>query len=123
MITGTIGPRFELLLRLQVQNPLGRSQDVDVTIDTGYTGVMTVPSALATSLGLLWHSQDSVVLVDGSVQSIGAYAATLIWNGQPRPILAYAIGDTPLIGTGLLVGHDLRARIEPGGFVEIDEIP
>jgi hypothetical protein len=51
------------------------------------------------------------------------YSATVLWDGVPRRILVHAIDAPPLLGMTLLDGYDLRARVRPGGTVEIEAIP
>ena len=47
------------------------------------------------------------------------YAATIIWDGTPRPILVEAVEILPLVGMRLLVDYDVRLRVQPGGMVQI----
>jgi hypothetical protein len=51
------------------------------------------------------------------------YAATVAWDGEPCPVLVHSVDSDPLLGTALLVGCDLRVRVEIGGGVEIEAIP
>src|SRR5947208_2023864 len=47
------------------------------------------------------------------------YAAEVAWGGGWRPLLVSAVGDEVLLGMRLLVGHELRIAVVPGGVVEI----
>ncbi|MFO0843014.1 MAG: hypothetical protein U0797_11565 [Gemmataceae bacterium] len=85
--------------------------------------MLTLPSTAISALGLPWHSNILGVLADGTVESFPQHAATLVWDGVAQFIFAQALDSIPLIGMKLLTGHDLRARIEDGGRVEIEAIP
>lgn len=123
MITGTVNAKRELIVRLQILNIIRQPQDIEVVVDTGLSRVMTLPPSLVSKLGLPLHSQEEMTLADGTAVWVDTYNAVLVWDGTPQHILVHAVGDHALLGTGLLVGHDLRARVEPGGAVEIEAIP
>ena len=65
MITGAV--QFdEARVRLLVKGGRGRQQEVEAIIDSGFTGALTLPPALITTLGLRWRSVDRATLADGS---------------------------------------------------------
>ena len=39
-------------MALSLQGPEGQAQDIEAVIDTGYSGFLTLPTALVTELGL-----------------------------------------------------------------------
>jgi clan AA aspartic protease len=123
MITGVVNSRHEILIRLPVRDSRGREQEVETILDTGFTGSLTLPTAVTAGLGLSWRSRSYAVLANGSIEPFDLYAATVIWDGTPRPILVQAIDAAPLLGMALLVGHDLRARVVDGGVVQIEVVP
>ena len=55
MITGMVNAHREALIPLSVQNANGQARAIDAVIDTGYTGGLTLPSALIAALGLTWR--------------------------------------------------------------------
>ena len=57
---------------------------------------------------------------NGQSEEIDVYDATILWDGQELDILVVALEAESLIGMELLLGFDLRARIEVGGKVEIE---
>ena len=123
MITGAVNARNELIVRLQLYDGTGQLQDIDAVIDTAFSEMLALPPADVARLGLPWFTQDRTVPADGTVYTLDVFLATLVWDGGARQVHVYAIGNSRLLGTGLLVGHDLRARVEPGGAVEIEAIP
>jgi predicted aspartyl protease len=123
MISGTVNARLEMMIRVPVRDAAGHEQEVEAQLDTAFTGSLTLPNALITSLGLPWQSRGSAVLANGGVEQFDFYAATVLWDGAPRQILVHAIDIPPLLGMTLLDGYDLRARVRPGGAVEIEAVP
>lgn len=57
---------------------------------------------------------------DGSEVALDAYAVTVLWDGQPTDIVAYAADTTPLIGMFMLDHHRLYVESEDGGRVVIE---
>jgi clan AA aspartic protease len=123
MITGIVNARHEIAIRLPVRRAAGSEQEIEAILDTGFNGALTLPPGLIAGLGLSWRSRSSAILANGSVESFDIYAATVVWDGVPRPILIQAIDTAPLLGMALLVGYDLSARVEVGGSVRIELIP
>ena len=119
MIRGAVNARLEAVVRLQVRGPDGAEFQVDAVIDTGYTGSLTLPEAVATSLGLVRRSGGRAMLADGSLRRYNSYAAEVEWGGSWRNLIASAIGDEALLGMGLLAGHELRVEAVSGGAVTV----
>jgi clan AA aspartic protease len=122
MITGTVNAKHEALVCLQVVGA-GSTQDVEAILDTGFNGSLTLPIPFIALLGLPWRSSGDVVLANGQVEAVDVHAATVMWDGVPRNVLVHAMDGAPLLGTTLLLGHDLRIRMVPGGRVEIEPVP
>ena len=114
--------RHEAVVQLRVRGPSGLELDVETVIDSGFTGSLTLPATVATWLGLARQAVGGAVLADGTVRHFDL-AAEVAWNGGWRPVLASAVGDEALVGMGLLVGHELRIAVVPGGVVEITPLP
>jgi clan AA aspartic protease len=123
MITGTVTARLEATIRVPVRDASGQDRDVEAVIDTGFTGSLTLPPTAIAALGLPWRSRGRAVLANGAVEEFDIHTATVIWDGTPRPILVEAAATDPLVGMGLLVGHDLRIRAVLGGSVTIEPLP
>src|SRR5437867_283682 len=91
--------------------------DIEAVSDTGFTGFLTLPATLIALLGLAWHGREQAFLGDGSMQVFDVYAATVIWDGQARTVEADAADTDPLVGMGLIYGHELRIRAVDGGEI------
>jgi predicted aspartyl protease len=123
MITGAVNASHEIVIRLPVRDAAGQARDVEVILDSGFDGALTLPPPLIATLGLTWRSRSSAILANGAVEQFDVYTATVIWDGTPRRILVQAIDTPPLLGMALLVNHDLRVRVQAGGAVEIEAVP
>lgn len=51
MIQGEVNDAYEAVISLTVQGPLGQATEVEAVIDTGFTGFLSLPTALVTELG------------------------------------------------------------------------
>ena len=80
MIRGTVTANREPVVRLRVRGPAGAVADVDVVVDTGFTGALVLPAAVVAALGLPWRSGGTAVLADGSTHQTDYYEAELEWG-------------------------------------------
>ncbi len=119
MIQGTVNAAYEAVVVLPVRGPAGQARDVDAVVDTGFTRFLTLPSAMVVELGLGYRGVSRVVLADGSETTLEVYGVTVLWDGQPREVVAYVSDTTPLIGMSLLHRHNLNVDVEDGGQVLI----
>ncbi len=110
---------YEAVISLTVQDPSGQATEVDAVIDTGFTGFLSLPSALAAELGLPFLTNESAMLADGSLVSFNVHDATTLWDGQPRRVYAHISDATPLVGMRMLEEHDLSILVRDGGRVVI----
>lgn len=123
MITGIVNARYEMVIKVPVQNSAGQEQEVEAVLDSGFTGSLTLPPSLIASLNLPWRSRSSAILANGNVEQFDIHVATIVWDCRPRPILIQAIDNIPLLGMALLRDYDLRARVTVGGSVQIEAVP
>lgn len=82
-----------------------------------------MPAAIIGALGLKWVNRAQVVLGNGQIEEFDEYDAIMIWDGKPRSIQVQAVEAMPLLGMRLIIGHELRIRIVPGGDVVVTAIP
>jgi clan AA aspartic protease len=122
MIYGVVNLRREATLSLVVGNSNGQRQVIDTVVDTGFSGFLSLPSAIITSLNLPWSASDIVTLGDGSETLFDLYTATVIWNGQYREIYIAESETEPLLGMSLLYGYRLQVDTIEGGTVKIEEL-
>ena len=122
MIEGLVNANYEPVISLPVHGPAGRAQEIDVVIDTGYNGYLTLPPGLVAELGLPVVGDGEATLADGSEVVFDVHSVTVLWDGQSRYVEADATGGTPLLGMLLLDGHDLSVRVRSGGAVLIQPV-
>ena len=67
MITGTVNSRREAMIQFAVLGENNQQQAIKAIIDTGYTGFLTLPSAIITALRLTWYMQEEGFLGDYGV--------------------------------------------------------
>jgi clan AA aspartic protease len=77
-------------------------------IDTGFSGFLSLPSTIITTLDLPWSASDIATLGDGSETIFDLYTTTVIWDGQYRDIYVVESETEPLIGMSLLYGYRLQ---------------
>jgi clan AA aspartic protease len=122
-ITGTVvaGGR-EAIIPIATVGPHGRSAGIEAVIDTGFTGHLTLPSDLARSLDLPLLGTRYVTLANGATATLDVYRATVLWEGEERPVRAFAAEGAPLVGMALLHGSEVRLRVVEGGSVVIEPL-
>ena len=119
MIEGAVNAFYEPVVTLSLHGPGGQMQEVEAVIDTGYNGLLTLPSSVVTELGLPHRGYGEASLADGSVVEFDIYGVTVLWDGQPRHIEADEANTIPLVGMMLLDRHNLNIDVEHDGRVLI----
>ena len=120
---GAVNTRLEAVLRLRIRGPAGAVGEFDAVIDTGYTGLLTLPATAAAGLGLERGMGGQATLADGSARRFDTFAAELDWGGGWRGVIVSSLGAEVLVGMRLLAGHELRVHVAPGGAVEVNALP
>jgi clan AA aspartic protease len=97
------------------------SSNIQVAIDTGFTGHLTLPSETVRSLSLPERGFVEVELADGGMATLGVYEARVLWHWRPVRVPVYEADGAPLIGMSLLRGSTLTIEVIPRGEVTIAE--
>jgi len=119
MMYGKVNQNCEATLSIAVGYDNLPKQMVKTIIDTGFTGFLSLPSSVITSLCLPWSFRDFATLGDGSQVIFDMYTATVIWDGEIRNIDVAASETEPLIGMSLLYGFKLEIDAVENGAVVI----
>jgi clan AA aspartic protease len=93
---------------------------VELVVDTGFTGVLTLPPDAVADMRLPFVYDVSAQLADGSFIDIAAHSGTILWNGSELPVRILSTGTRPLLGTSLLDGYELLAQFREEGVVTVD---
>jgi clan AA aspartic protease len=123
MITGSVNVFRQAVVSLAVRSAKGREQAVEAMVDTGFNGHLTLPSDLIATLGLPFWRTAQAVLGDGSTVTFNIHEAVILWGGRLRRIPVDAADTSPLLGMGLLYGHELTIQAVAGGSVSIRTLP
>jgi clan AA aspartic protease len=121
MITGVFNDR-EARVALVARGPKGQEQGIAAIIDTGFSGHLTLPLAVVEALGLIHLGQGKALIGDGTIQVFDLYEAILIWDDEPVVVDVATAETEPLLGMGLIYGHDLRIQAVEGGPVRIEKL-
>jgi len=123
MIRGSVNANWEGIIPVLVLGARGIRKEIEAIIDTGFTGQLTLPPLIIDSLALSWLGTEEGILADGSVEVFHVYSASVMWDGQTRPVEVDAIDADPLVGMKLLIRHSLQMDVIPGGNVTIAPLP
>lgn len=126
---GRVSASGEAVLPLRVLAPASaqaapevvQSTEVEVVIDTGFTGYLMLPLATVSTLSLPFLGTTPATLADGSTAALDVYEARVVWHGRERPVDVLASEGGFLIGMALLYGSRLTMDVVPGGVVVIEE--
>ncbi|HBR00764.1 hypothetical protein [Roseofilum sp. Belize Diploria] len=121
MMQGRVNQSCEAMLAIAVRNNQ-TTQRVDAVIDTGFSGFLTLPSEMISTLALSWEGRDMATLGDGTFCTFEVYLGLVIWDGQYREVYINESETVPLIGMQLLRGYDLRIQAIEGGLVTIEAL-
>jgi len=115
VIKGRVNIHREALVPLTLRGSQGDEHEIEVAIDTGYNGFLTLPPDLIALLGLPFLRSSRAILGDGSTVEFDIHEATLIWNGSAQRIPVDAADVSPLLGMSLLYGHELNIEVIEDG--------
>jgi clan AA aspartic protease len=122
MIHGVVDRNCEATIRLVVSNADKQRQVIDAVIDTGFTGFLTLPLTVLTTLDLQAYSREEGTLGDGSSCIFDVYSGFVIWDGEFRRIDINASEASPLIGMSLLYGYRVQFDTIEGGTLTIQSL-
>ena len=122
MMQGFVNQNCEAIIRVAVGSTNSRKQMVEAVIDTGFTGFLSLPQSIITSLGLPWYFRDVGTLGDGSEVIFEMYKATVIWDGRNKVIDVASSETEPLVGMSLLYGFNVQIEAVEGGTVTIEAL-
>jgi clan AA aspartic protease len=123
MMTGVVTANREATIRLVVAGPDQRQEAIEVVIDTGFNGFLTLPSHVVRALNLPFVGNRRAMLGDGRSVVLDLYLATVMWNEEEREVLVLQAEGGPLLGMSLLYGYRVILHVVENGDVIIDTSP
>lgn len=127
MIRGRVRPSradgsgLEAWVEIAIAGDDGVLRTLAATVDTGFTGWLTVPSSVMLELGLTPSGEAQSTMANGLEAESVFCAATVEWHGNAMDVFVDIMDNTPLIGTDLLASSRLAIEWWAGGDVIIEE--
>ena len=78
MTVGSVNARLEAVLPLQIEDSSGHLHTIELVIDTGFNGDLTLRTAQISALGLPSRGALVTQLADGSTQRMAVHDAILM---------------------------------------------
>ena len=100
----------------------GQPRSLEVVLDTGFTGYLTLPSESISQLGLPSVGQRTFELANGELFDFRVYLGSLSWHGRPSDVLVLQSDSVPLLGMALLWGSRITMDALNEGEVTIEEL-
>ena len=122
MIRGELNENREALVTIEINDAEGRARPVEVVLDTGFTGYLTLPAETIRQLGLLPVGRRTFELANGELFEFEAYLAGVSWHGRLTDALVLRSDSEPLLGMTLLWGSRLTLDAMAQGEVRIEPL-
>ena len=109
------------LIMVSLWSSGGRLYSFQATVDTGFTGTLTLPFQFIERLGLASGGSSVVTLANGRSEEVNHYYAEVLWHTRAERVVVYQSEADPLVGMGLLRNSRLTVEAWDGGAVAIEE--
>lgn len=111
-------------VEVEVSNITGRGAllTVRATVDTGFSGHLTLPTHVIRQLGLVPRGAQRAELADGTITELEVYPTFAWLDGRPRIVTTLESDSTPLLGMALIWGSRLTVDARQGGEVLIEKL-
>jgi clan AA aspartic protease len=119
MIIGRITNNQEAIIELEIVG-LNQREKIEVVIDTGFDGHLTLPGDLINRIGLRQAGRRYAILGDGNIVALELYRAKVLWHGEEREVPILRTDGGPLVGMALLNGNRVILDVVTDGDVRID---
>ncbi len=120
MIVGQINPNIEAVIPVTIQDPRGQNHTLDAVIDTGFSGYLTLTSAIIATLGLDYSESRVFSIGKNATANFDLYEAAVTWDGEWREIRVLSSEADPLVGMSLLKGFRVTMDVIDGGEVRLE---
>ena len=122
MIKGRVSRRLRARLPIELLLNDTSFRSVEVDLDTGFTGDLTLPAEVIRQCGLAPEGERPVVLANGNEVYLRVWQGTTLWHGSPRRVRILQVDGEPLLGMNLLRGSRVTLDALAGGNVVIEEL-
>jgi len=122
MIEGVVLDRKLAIVPLDIVSAGGKRIRIDVLIDTGFNGELTLSSDLIEDFGLQHTGTRTAELANGEFVECDLFAAKVVWHDGEREISVMRIDAEALIGMELLENSRLTIDVVDNGSVKIQRL-
>ena len=119
MIEGVVNAAYEAVVPLSLQDTEGQTREIETVVDTGLHRFPDPAARAGDGVGFALRDERFGDAGRRSEVSFDTYRVTVLWEGQPKEVLADAADTMPLVGMLLLDNHDLSIQVRNGGRVLI----
>ena len=123
MILGKVNALKQAVISLELRGSQGQTETVDMVIDTGYGGYLTVTPDIAARLQFPFREIRTYELGSGDLIDFPIHDATVLWDGQAKDVPAVVTDGGALVGMSLPTGYTLFIDAIDGGLVRIEARP
>ena len=120
MIRGSVNAELEAVVSLEVLGPLEASVQIDLEVDTGLNGDLSLNRNLIGSLQLKRAGIRYGTLADGTSVLFDAYIATVDWHGAVRTVTVVESDGGNLLGMSLMKHSRLVIDVIESGMATIE---
>ena len=121
MIRGKVVGDQQALITIDIMDGKGLPRSVEVVLDTGFTGYLTLPTESIRRLALPFVGQRTFELANGELFEFQVHIGSVIWHGRPTDVLVLQSDSVPLLGMTLLWGSRITIDASTDGEVTIEE--
>ena len=122
MIRGRVDSRRQARVPLGIGGINGQFQTINVILDTGFNGSLTLPPEVVERLRLETDFQTNVILGNNVPARLSTWSGYILWHERPRLIQGLEAEGAPLLGMRLLQNSQLTIQVRVGGNVLIEEL-
>ena len=122
MISGSVASDLTPGISITLIGMNERELEIEVEVDTGFTGALTLPAEIIESMGWPFQTNQTVKLADGKDYLMPLFRGIIRWKGEPRIFGVHSSLSKTLLGLEILEGHDLWMQVKRGGMVVISEL-
>ena len=122
MIRGHVSGDQQALVTVDIMDARSRFQPIEVVLDTGITGYLTLPTESIQELGLPSVGRRTFELANGELFEFEAYLAAVSWHGRLNDALVLRSDSAPLLGMTLLWESRVTLDALTDGEVTIEEL-
>ena len=110
MIRGKVSGDQQALVTVDIMDAESRFKPIEVILDTGFTGYLTLPAESIQELGLPSVGRRTFEVANGELFEFEAYLAAVSWHGRLNDALVLKSDSAPLLGMTLLWGSRMPVR-------------